>query len=184
MLLSLGLGMAFALAQGDRETEKGNVFTSVYFLVGLAFHFVLAFGVALLCFIMQPSWMFMYFTDPELVPVAIVVYIFVGYFAMYTFGFLATRAMRRVDRRLAWGSFLAAMALIFCFIGLTFHRLWYVGNFPAYIAGEAKALPGTPLFWVLLVAMPLAVVGLVAVVLLLQNRYADRAPSGQMPTEV
>lgn len=175
--------MAFALAQGDKETEKKSVFASVYFLVGLAFHFVLAFGVALLCFILQPSWMFMYFTDPDLVPVAIVVYIFAGYFVMYTCGFLAARALRKVDLRLAWGTFVAVLAFAFCFIGLTLHRLWYVGGFPAYVAGEAKALPGTGLFWVLLVAMPLALVLLAAVLLLLRGRYARGGDSIGAPAE-
>ena len=171
--------MAFSLAQGEKETENGSVFTSVYFLAGLAFHFVLAFGVALACFLLQPAWMFMYFTDPRIVPTAIVVYIFAGYFAMYVLGFLSVRAMREVDRRLPWGAFFSVLALIFCFIGLTFHRLWYVGDFPAYVTGVAKALPGTSLFWILLVAMPLAVVGLVAVVLALRRRFRT-AQAGEM----
>lgn len=171
MLLSLGLGMAFSLAQGDREKNKG-VLRSTYFLVGLAVHFVLAFGVALICYILFPDWMFMYFTDHSIVPVAIVVYIFVGYFAMYILGFLIVRVMRQVRKELAWGTFFAVLAFTFVFIGLTFHRLWYADDFMTYMMGNPQAITSTALLPILAIAIPLAIAGVVVTVLGLKSRFA------------
>lgn len=192
MLLSLGLGMAFALARGDREKNK-PVLKSTYFLVGLAFHFVVAFGVALLCYILQPDWMWMYFTSHEAVPVAIVVYVFSGYFLMYALGFLLLKAIRQLSGSAAWVAFLCDLTLIAVFISLTFHRLWYVGTTFAYkmesgievspSMGVVKAITGTVLFPVLLVAMPLAVIGLLAALWLLR-RHFDQGSAGEPDVEV
>lgn len=191
MLLSLGLGMAFALAQGDREKNKPAL-KSTYFLVGLAFHFVVAFGVALLCYILEPDWMWMYFTSHEMVPAAIVVYIFCGYFLMYALGFLLVKAVRELNGTASWVVFGCDLALIAIFIGTTWHRLWYVGsiveyfgNGPDILVGSMRAarpITDTPLFWVLLVAMPLAVVGLLAVLWLLWKHF-ETAP-GEETAEV
>ena len=170
MLLSLGVGMAFSLAQGDRENEKPNVFVTAYFLVGLAFELVMAFLIALICYIMEPDWMLMYFTPRDTVPNALVVYIFCGYFAMYLLGFLLVPAMRRVSERLAWAAFAADLALIAVFIGFTFHRLWYVGDFASYNMDNAKAIYQTPVFWLLLIAMPVAVAMLLLLVALLRRK--------------
>ncbi|MFH1148890.1 MAG: hypothetical protein V1748_00285 [Actinomycetota bacterium] len=180
MLLSLGLGMAFALAQGDREKNKPAL-KSTYFLVGLAFHFVVAFGVALLCYILEPDWMWMYFTSHEQVPTAIVVYVFAGYFLMYALGFLLVRAVRELSGTAAWAVFGCELALIAVFIGTTWHRLWYVGSIVEYfgtgpdiLVGSVRAarpITDTSLFWVLLVAMPLAVIGLIAALWLLRRHF-------------
>ncbi|MBU1671558.1 MAG: hypothetical protein KKF41_00255 [Actinobacteria bacterium] len=183
MLLSLGLGMAFALAQGDREQNK-PVLKSTYFLVGLAFHFVVAFGVALLCYILEPDWMWMYFTAHEYVPTAVVAFVFAGYFLMYALGFLLVKAVRELSGTAAWAVFGCDLALIAVFIGTTWHRLWYVGTFGMYYGhpvpygdpSRLQAISSTTLFWVLLVAMPFAVIGLLAVLWLLRKHF-EAAPS-------
>lgn len=176
MLLSLGLGMAFSIAQGDREKEKKNVFTCVYFLVGLAFHVAVAVGVALLCYLLHPDWMFMYLTRHDVVPVSIVVYIFCGYLGMYVLGFLLVPQLRKLRNDAPWIALFAVLAFVLLFIGLTFHRLSYVGDFASYAAGGARVITGTSLLPVLGISMPLAVGGLAAVLLLLR-RYFKRQPA-------
>lgn len=171
MLLSLGLGMAFSLAQGDKEKDRSSVFVSAYFLVGLAFHLVMAFGVALVCYVLHPDWMWMYYTSHTAVPVALVVYIFSGYFAMYLLGFLLVPELRKVRRELPWAVFMALLLFIFIFIGLNFHRLWYVGEYSVYVADNAKAITGTSLLPILGISMPVAIGGLVIVILLLRRVF-------------
>lgn len=169
MMLSLGVGMAFSLAQGEVEIEKRSVFSSTYFLAGLVFQAVAVFGIALLCFGLYPDWMLMYFAPRGNVPNAIIVYVFVGYFAMYVLGFLAVPALRRLRDGLQLAAFGALLVLIFLFIGLTFHRLWYVGGYAAYLAGVAPAMTGTSLFWILLASMPVVIAGLLLVLYLLRS---------------
>lgn len=171
ILLSLGLGMTFSMAQDEKEKDKGSVFSSTYFLVGLVFHFVVAFGVALACYIMYPDWMMMYFGDRRKVPKAIIGYIFTGYFAMYVLGFLVVPPLKKLHRGLPLASFISLMAFIFFFIGITFSRLWHVGDFEEYHRGEAPPITETPLFSVLGLSMPGAVGGLVAVLLALRRRF-------------
>lgn len=188
MLLSLGVGIAFALAQGDHETEK-PFYRSAFFLVGLAFHFVFAFGVALLCFVLEPDWMWMYFTYRPIAPNALAAYVFCGYFAMYLLGYLLTRAVRESagvrPAAVLLGIDIAAIAV---FIGVTFHRLWYVGSNGEYFGMDVmrtlrpiRTMPHTGLFWVLLVAMPLAIGGLAVTLLLLRRHFAriEAAPAGE-----
>jgi hypothetical protein len=177
MLLSQGIGMAFSLAQGEREIEK-NVFSSVYFRVGLVFHLVVAVGVAFLCYRMEPDWMLMYLSSKKHLPKAMVAYIFSGYVAMYVLGFLAVPQMRKYGRRAPWVAFGSLITLIFGFIGITFDRLWHVGDLEEYEAGTARSITETALFPVLAAAMPSAVGGLGATLLALRSRVKEPAPGG------
>lgn len=164
MMLSQGLGMAFSLARGEKEEGERTLFASRYFTVGLTFHAVVAFGVALACYLLYPDWMMMYFADSREVPKGVVTYIFSGYFAMYTLGFLMVPPMRRVKKELPWVVFAGLLGLVFGFIFLTFHRLWYVGSYQEYKDDEALPIHKTGLFPILLISMPAAVVGLIALV--------------------
>lgn len=160
MMLSQGLGMAFSLARGEKEKER-NILASVFFRAGLLFELTVAVGVAYVCYRMYPDWMLMYFADHEKVPKGIIAYIFSGYLAMYTFGFLVVNPLSRTRKSLPWGVFAALMAAILAFIGLTFRRLWYVGSYREYHRGNARPVTDTPLFYVLGGAMPAAVGGLI-----------------------
>lgn len=171
MLLSQGLGMAFSLAQGEKEQEKSSVFATEYFRVGLLFHLVVAFGVALLCYILHPDWMLMYYGDHRKIPRAIIAYIFSGYFAMYTLGFFTVPHLRRIKRELPWAAFFSLLAFIFAFIGLSFHRLWNVGTYHEYHDGTAAPVTRTSLFPVLGLSMPGAVGGLALVLKKLDERH-------------
>jgi len=172
-LLSLGLGMMFSMAQDEKEKEKTSVFRSVYFRVGLAYHFVVAFGVALACYILYPDWMLMYYADSKKVPRAIIAYIFTGYFAMYTLGFLVVPALRKRREKLPRRSFISLVALIFAFIWLAFHRLWHVGDYDGYYRGDTHPITRTELFPVLGISMPAAAGALVTVLHLLRRRFPE-----------
>lgn len=169
--------MAFSLAQGDRENEK-NPFSSVYFRVGLAFHLVVSVGVAFLCYRIEPDWMLMYLSSKKRLPKAMVTYIFSGYVAMYVLGFLAVPQMRKFGRRTPWAALGTLIAFVFAFIGLTFNRLWHVGDLAEYEAGTARSITETALFPVLAVAMPSAVGGLAATLLALRSRFEEPAVGG------
>ncbi|MBU4173708.1 MAG: hypothetical protein KKB90_09940 [Actinobacteria bacterium] len=174
-MLSLGLGMMFSMAQDEKEKEKASVFRTTYFKVGLAYHFVVAFGVAFACYMLYPDWMLMYYADSRKVPRPIIAYIFSGYFAMYTLGFLVVPPLREKRRERPRRLFIYLMVLIFAFIWFSFHRLWHVGSYRGYYLGDTRPITRTSLFPVLGVSMPMAVGALIAVLHMLRGRFPETA---------
>jgi len=164
--------MTFAMAQDEKGKEKASVFVNTYFRAGLVFHFVAGFGIALICYVLYPDWMLMYYADNKKVPPAMIGYIFSGYFAMYTLGFLLVPHLRERRERLPRDVFMSLMALIFAFIFVSFHRLWRVGEYDGYHRGDTRPITSTGLLPVLGVAMPASVGALVAVLRLLGKRFS------------
>jgi len=169
MLLSLGIGMAVCLSR-PRDFESESKFEDLFFLAGLAFHLVFAFGIELLCYLIEPDWMLMYLTDGRLFPAPFAAFLFSLYFAMFTLGYFAGCEIERYGKKVLWVSFSCLIALIAVFIFLTFHRLWYVGSFDEYTLGLAKPITETSLFYILIVSIPVVIGGLILTLFFLRKR--------------
>ncbi len=170
MLLSLGIGMSFSLARGERETEEETVFADAFFLAGLGFHALVAFGVAFLCYLLYPDWMLMYLADRRKIPRWLIFCIFTAYFVMYVFGYLLVFPLRKKRSFLPVSVFIFILASIFALIFASFDRLWHVGTYEEYHRGEAMPMNKTKLFPLLSAAMPAAVAALIVLIKVLRRK--------------
>lgn len=163
-LLTLGIGLFFAMWRMEREGAE-PFWRQPAYGVGFAYTMMIGVGIAVVCYLVNPSWMWMYWVDPGAIPWWHMAGIFlVGYPASYTFGYLLGCELDKVNMN--GTAFFNVLGLIFTAIFITFGRLWAVADFAGFHAGRAKPMIGmsppsiTGLAVVLLIAFPLAFYGL------------------------
>lgn len=100
---------------------------------------MLGVGIAVLCYLINPSWMWMYWVNPDAIPWwHMAGIIFLGYPAWYTLGYLIGGELEKVA--LGLRAFLILLATIILSIAITIHRLWAVSTYADYHAGISKPL--------------------------------------------
>lgn len=93
------MGMLFAATM--KVSHQGSPLCSRAFIAGSV---VVCLFIAIVAYsyILAPSWMFMYFVDPTLVPTWLIVYFLLLYYVTYVLGFLLHRELHRLSSTVGW----------------------------------------------------------------------------------
>ena len=161
MFVCFGIGLLFSIAAHKGGAPQASVFRTRHFWLALIYLVVLLISVALICYIIEPDWMWMYFVDYRKVPLAVVVYTFCFYPALFCFGYLMVPELDKLRPGLALQVYYGVNVAIVVFCLAFIHRLWHVGTIDEYAIGEApglislKPLRMLTVGWVLAVASPI-----------------------------
>ena len=110
--LTTALGVAFHMAAGERLAAGGSaeavagapsgarsLVQSPYYRWGMAYNAAVGMGIAVSAYALQPDWMWMYWLDASRLPIWVVLYVFLLYPAMFTFGFLLADEAKKLPAR-------------------------------------------------------------------------------------
>lgn len=177
--LTTALGVAFHMAAGERLEAGGpaqagagapsgarSLLSSPYYRWGMAYNTAVGMGIAVAAYALQPDWMWMYWLDASRLPIWTVLYVFLLYPAMFTFGFLLAHEAKKLRPGGGGALLTGLLALLLCFIAATWGRIWNVGTISEWDAGACTPLIGAgfaalPLTWVLSIGFAVAIVSLV-----------------------
>ena len=155
-VLTTTLGTAFYTAAKKHIQSDQPLLTTPYYLWGMTYNIVVGMGIAIVAYLLNPDWMWMYWVDTSRLSFGFTAYVFLMYPTMFTMGFLMADQVEKIKKR---GSFLLLVALntvLFLFILLTLGRLWKVGTISQWDAGTTVPLLG-PGFSVTPLAVALAI---------------------------
>lgn len=131
----------FSIAAHKGGVPEMSVFRTRHFQISFAYLVIFAIGVALVCYIIEPDWMWMYFLDYRKIPTAVVVYAFCFYPLLFCLGYLAAPELEKIRPRLANRVYQGINVVIVVVIIAFIHRLWHVGTFEQYAAGPSNEAP-------------------------------------------
>jgi hypothetical protein len=177
IFLTFLLGLLFSLA-APKSDLKQTLLKKYSFRIGVVYLFVVGVGIAVMAYIIDPAWMWMYWVDPKGIPLSHVVVIFgLIYPGCFLLGYLLAPHLDAAG----WGWRIAALVFAFeiIFIASTLQtRLWRVGSFEQFASGETvKMLTLSPVSFTtlsigLLIGMGIAIPGLIGLLLHL-HRSSD-----------
>ena len=140
MIVTLGIGLLFSLAAHKGVRGGESVFHTRHFRLAFAYLVVVGMSVAVICYLIEPDWMWMYWVDYRKLSLAVVACAFCFYPVMFCLGYLMVPELEKLRPGLAWqvyyGVNVAAMVVILVLI----HRLWHVGTIEQYANGQAPGL--------------------------------------------
>jgi len=174
--LAFGTGVTFGLA-GRREIASSPPgFGTRAFRWGLAYLHLGIIAVSVTAYAINPDWMWMYYVKARELPLIVVIMVFGLYEASFVAGFLLSPALERARRG---GGFALAVVVG---AGITIAevasraRLSHFGTVDQFRNGIAPAglrfdpLRIEPGMWVLMIAGPLSIVAVVALIVGLVRR--------------
>lgn len=154
--LSLGAGLLFGIAGRHEAARSPRLLATRAFLWGLASLHVGVVAVSAALYAMAPDWMWMYWVDPDALPLAVVALAFALYEAAYVAGFALGAELERLRRGAGWAAAGVLFALISAAEATTRTRLFHFGSREEFLAGRAPGgirldpLRVEPEMWVLL----------------------------------
>lgn len=160
MFVLFGMGLLFSIAAHKGGRPEGSVFRTRHFKLSLAFAVLVGGGIALACYIIEPDWMWMYWVNYREVPLAVVVYAFCGYPAMFVLGYLLAPELGKLRPGFDWHVYYLVNVVIIAICIIFIHRIWHVGTIEQYASGDAPGMIALGPFriltvgWILLLATP------------------------------
>jgi hypothetical protein len=131
----------------------------------LSFEGIIIWPVALYFYVVHPAWSWMYFVDPDRLPLGVSLLVLLAYVTTLLGGYLAGWALVRAHKDKILFAALAALGLFqVIFLVACRARLWHAGTFAEYHSGHALGVGEVKLGWALAatttgVAIAVALVG-------------------------
>ncbi len=144
------LGFAFALCARDRVRADGP-FAAPAFWIVLTFAGLIAAPATLYLYIAHPAWSWLYALDPDTVPAALGLPVFIIVVGSLVGSWLGGSQLLRVGReRALWIGLAVTAAAGLISVAMTAERLVVYGSYPVFAAGEARGLLEVKLGYVLI----------------------------------
>jgi len=161
MFVCFGIGLLFSIAAHKGRGPEGSLLLTRHFMMSLAYLVFMGMGLALICYWIEPDWMWMYLVDRSKVSPIVTVFAFCFYPLVFCLGYLVAPQLDQARPGLAWQVYKWLNAAIVVVILIFIHRLWHVGAYEQYYGGQAPGLIRlwTPRMllvgWVLILATPI-----------------------------
>ncbi len=155
-VLTTTLGTAFYTAAKKHIEPDTPLLTTPYYKWGMVYNIVVGMGIAIIAYLLNPDWMWMYWVDTSRLSFGFTAYVFLMYPTMFTMGFLMADQVEKIKKRGSFFLLIALNTVLFLFILLTLGRIWKVGTISQWDAGTTVPMIG-PGFSVTPLAVILAI---------------------------
>ena len=162
-MLTSCLGLLFALWRMEAD-NNAPFWRDAAYRTGLKYTYLVGVGIALTAYLVNPSWMWMYWVDPRAIPWWHMAVIFViGYPALFTLGYLIGVELEKIGFGLI--GFVLWFIVLLTVIVLTLGRLWKVSDYARYPGSYDPLIGFSPfhvsgMALVLIIGIPVALYGL------------------------
>ena len=151
-LLHVGLGLAFALAARGRIRADG-AYASPAFAVALAQVGLVVAPLGFYFYLVQPAWTWMYWIDPDRVPMLAAVPLVAAHAGLVLGGWhLGAQLVRRDRQRLAVWILTGLGVALIVGAAIALPRLFTAATYAGYHRGQRRGLMSVELGWAVLVS--------------------------------
>lgn len=112
--LCFSAGLLFGMAGRGESASTGKLMGTRAFKWGFGYLHLGIIAVSVTLYVMEPTWMWMYWVNPDVVPIGIVVISFLMYEAAFIAGFAIASELERIRRNTTWivvGGLFAAISV-------------------------------------------------------------------------
>jgi hypothetical protein len=149
LVFSVFIGLVFAACARVQFANAGTPWGRELMAV-LSFEVIIIWPVALYFYIVHPAWSWMYFVDPERLPMGVSLLVMLAYVATLLGGYLAGWALVRARKDKILFGLLALLGVgQVIFLIACRGRLSHSGTFAEYHAGHASSVGEVKLGWAL-----------------------------------
>ena len=135
--LAFGAGLLFGMAGRGESAAVGSLTRTRAFRWGLAYLHLGVIAISVALYLMEPAWMWMYWVDPERVPVVVVALSFLLYEVCFFGGFSLASEIERQRRNATWAIAGVMFAAITAAEISAWRRLFHFGSLEEFNAGAA-----------------------------------------------
>jgi hypothetical protein len=149
LVFSVFIGLVFAACARVQFANGGTPWGRELMAV-LSFEAIIIWPVALYFYVVHPAWSWMYFVDPERLPLGVSLLVMLAYVATLLGGYLGGWALVRAHRDKILFGLLAVLGVFqVIFLIACRGRIAHEGTFEEYHAGHALSVGEVKLGWAL-----------------------------------
>ena len=126
--LCFSAGLLFGMAGRGESASTGKLMGTRAFKWGFAYLHLGIIAVSVTLYVMEPTWMWMYWVNPYVLPIGIAVISFLMYEAAFIAGFAIASELERVKRNATWAVVGALFAAISAFEFAARDRLFFFAD--------------------------------------------------------
>ena len=141
--LAFGAGLLFGMAGRGESASVGALVRTRAFRWGLAYLHIGVIAISVTLYAIEPDWMWMYYVDPNTLPLVVVAISFLMYEISYFAGFALASEIERVRRNMTWAVAGVMAAAITAAEISTHDRLFRFADSTVFTAGR-KGLTFSP----------------------------------------